>query len=381
MVAPEKVQCKIYPLDTFVPCDPVELVEIKEALAASFSGKKTCQRGTITQDQRLDMCKQNLGPEGLATLIPQLKDNNFIKTILLGTNGLGNEGVENVASIIQGNQKIETIYLGCNGITAEGIDHLGKAIAINNSIKSLWLKRNPIGDAGAAALAKHFTKGTNLRTLDLVHTALSTTGLSQIIDSLINGKSPIERLFLGANNFTAEIIPILIRFINQTPSLKELYLPVNELYDSGIEQLLNHPATQQLTTLGLGANGLTDNVIASINTKNLPNLIYLDLSNPISTKKLQGKSNVITDQGAIHFSNDIAHWKKIETINLTLEDISYHGAQTLIEAAIDSSSLKRLYLHHLNLTSHQITLLNTFHQHREAPNIPQDIIAIKSVYR
>eukprot|EP01084_Bolivina_argentea_P236829 398168_1 len=83
------------------------------------------EKGTIICDwngsQRLDLCKQQLGPRNTPLLTAALRDNDTISALLLGANGIGNDGAKCIADLIRhGTNTLSTIFLGCNLIKLEG---------------------------------------------------------------------------------------------------------------------------------------------------------------------------------------------------------------------------------------------------------------------
>lgn len=101
--------------------------------------------GTVTADGRLDMCKRQLGIEGIQLVTNALKHNHTVKHILLGTNAFGNTGATAVADMLKVNSTVETVYLGCNYIEDEGCAAICEALEQNQTVKSTWFKRNPVG--------------------------------------------------------------------------------------------------------------------------------------------------------------------------------------------------------------------------------------------
>ena len=72
----------------------------------------TFPRGTVTDDGRLDLCKQSIGIEGCELISEALKHNQTINAVLFGTDGIGDVGAAKVAQLIEENETLETIYLG-----------------------------------------------------------------------------------------------------------------------------------------------------------------------------------------------------------------------------------------------------------------------------
>jgi Ran GTPase-activating protein (RanGAP) involved in mRNA processing and transport len=319
--------------------------------------------GTLTNDGRLDLCKQSLGVQGAMQISDALKENAFVKHLLLGTNGLGNEGAKNLAQVIEKNESLETLYLGCNRIEAEGAISLCKALEENKNIKSVWFKRNPIGKESVPALINLLKKNVKIRTLDLVNTCLAE-GFLPFFEYLAENAS-LERIYLSGNYLKVNQIETLSKALAQNTTLKALFLSVNDFENDGAKFLAEGLAQNTtLTELSLASCGISEEgflALIKAFSRN-PNLAYVDFGYASSTRVLQAKAN----------------------------DISNHSAEKLFEWAKNAANLKYLNLSKTNLSEKYKTLFANLqgkcvvmegvsYQNNYLPH--PDSQAIKSVYR
>jgi Ran GTPase-activating protein (RanGAP) involved in mRNA processing and transport len=279
--------------------------------------------GTVTDDGRLDLCKQNLGVDGAAIIVNALKNNPSVKHLLLGTNKIGNEGAKALTDVIQQNTALETLYLGCNNIESEGAIAICAALEENKDIKSLWFKRNPIGKESVPALIQLLKKNKNIRTLDLVNTCLED-GFYDLFDYLKENNS-IERLYLSGNYLTPEHCAALAKTLIHNTSINALFLSVNDFGDAGVKELAQGLAQNNtLEELSLASCGINELGILELikGLSNNKNLINLDLGFSPSTRVLKSKANQISDKAAAELVEFIELSPNLAFINLVKTNIS-----------------------------------------------------------
>ena len=321
------------PLSEFRPCPPEELDEISEWLMRRESGdiRREFLRG-IVDCERLDLCKQSLGPNGAQRILRALDGNRKIRSLLMGTDGLGDVGAKSVADAMKRNGNLETIYLGCNGITAAGVGPLCEAIESGSGTAALWLKRNPIGLDGAARVAQMLARPHSLRTLDLVNTGISDDGACQILRTIIKSPQRLERLYLGGNGLTVTSTPIIAELLASCPGIRALYLSTNLLLNEGANELAGgFSGNRTLQEFSLASNGLTSSECATFfkALRHLSSLTFLDLGSTPSAKVLGAPENQLGGDA-------------IETLASSIRDMPELRALSLRDSSIDAESATRI---------------------------------------
>lgn len=251
---------------------PRPTVDLEPLLGWLRSGRTAERRldfpaGTALPDGRLDLCKQQLGPDGavlVAQALPRRADGTAgtpgtpgaevsggpVRHLLLGTDGLGDDGAAAVTGHAAGSD-VQTLYLGCNGITAAGACRIADRLhASPQVVNALWLKRNPLGGAGGHAAADLVHAAAELRTLDLVQTGLDPAGLGVLVDAVLgvgfHPGRPFERLYLGGNPLGPAGAVQVARLIT-AGAIEELYVSAAGLGDAGADVL-----AEALTTAPYG---------------------------------------------------------------------------------------------------------------------------------
>lgn len=301
--------------------DPADLDPLLDRLSAAgaVESDEAFPVGTLRADGRVDLCKQGLGPTGVARLLPVAATSPHAVHLLLGTNAMGTEGAQAIADALSPGHRVETLYLGCNRIDDEGAAALAGRLADDDTVRALWLKRNPVGDSGVRAIAGMLRRNETIRTLDLVNTAVTSVGLRVLLSSLTGRAKPLERLYLGGNGLSGEHADLLAAFIRDA-GVRELYLTANHLGDAGAATLAGAASSQRPLSLGLGGNGIGPDGARTLAAA-LGGIESLDLGRAPSERALGAPPNHTGDAGA-----------------------------SALAAALPGSPLRRLELRHTGIT-------------------------------
>lgn len=338
--------CPLQLEEKFIPCDIEELKPIIGYLENNSTSNETLTftKGTIIDGNRLDLCKQKIGPEGTKLVTQALINNNIINSLMLGADGILNEGAFAVSNLIQHNQTIETVYLGCNLIDGKGANSLANALKVNKSVSGLWLKRNPIGDEGVESLAEMLKFNNQIKSLDLVNTEFSLVGLKKLTKVLLEENHSVNRIYLGGNHLSAEsaleIAPLLSK-----ENLKGLYLNVNNLGDEGCKYLaVALKNNKHLEDLALSSNNIGVVGISSLCKvlESHQEIKTLDFGYSPSTKVLGAKANYIGDEGIDAICDLIKKNKSLRVLNLLKTNITELGLEKLLEALENNTTLVKL---------------------------------------
>jgi Ran GTPase-activating protein (RanGAP) involved in mRNA processing and transport len=383
---PFATNCHVGP--DFTPCDPAELLPLLEHLRRGEGARQPVAfpRGTLLPDGRLDLCKQGIGPDGTRAVTQAVRGNPHVRHLLLGADGIGDVGAEAVAQLAR-DSDLQTLFLGCNRISATGAAALASAMAEQPTIRGLWIKRNPLGLAGARAIATLVTANRSLRTLDLVNTDLGPDGVHVVVEALLRGGAPIERLYLCGNRLTPADTPALADLLRRHAPLRHLYLSVNRLGDDGVAGLAPALADNRtLRTLSLASNGLGPTGAGTLADalRGHPALQDLDLGFAPSTAVLGENPNGLGDAGATALAGLLLDNPALRRLDLKNAAVTERGALTLLDALAANRTLTVLVLGK-NLRSEIRSWLQELLARNGAgaakPRPDPDLEAIRSVYR
>lgn len=387
----KKTYCPVQTSIDKLPYPYTELQDLLRTLSQNEipSTNTAFPKGTLTQDGRLDMCKQNLGAEGCAFVVEALWGNDFVHSLLLGTDSIGDVGAQKVAQLINHNKKIQTVYLGCNHITSEGLEKLCDSISKSESVNALWLKRNPIGTEGALHLAKLLQDNQTLRTLDLTNTLIEDAGLAPLCESLIGGKNILERLYLSGNFLGVTATSHLAKLLRKNSTLKALHLSVNHFEEEGGCVLAGALAENKwLEELSLASCGLAEKaMVALLESLTMhPKLLSLDLGYSPSTKVLGASANTMNDMAAGALAEFLKKNKKLVSINLVKTGLSERGKEIVFNGLVQNNTLQQLTLDgrqdpHLKECLEKNKKLHFTAMFPAALQVSEDAKRIRSVYR
>ncbi|CAA9276818.1 MAG: hypothetical protein AVDCRST_MAG56-3554 [uncultured Cytophagales bacterium] len=337
--------------------------------------------GTLTPAGTLDLCKQNLGPQGALQVAAAVRKHEKIRHLLLGTNGVGDAGAAFLAAQLADHPTLQTLYLGCNYIQPHGLALLGEALAENTSIEGLWLKRNPFGRQGVDALVSLLQKNRTIRILDLVNTGIGVEGVKQLADVLQNGHNQVQRLYLGGNQLTPAAAVVLGELLRNESSITALLLNVNQLGDEGAFALaaaLRDNAT--LTELGLASNGIGPEGAKALVEALLahPAIRHLDLGYSRSTQVLGARANQLTDPVAVMLGQLVSKTRTLQSLNVVRHQFSEDGLNHLCRGLAHNTSLRTLSIDgKVPAALKEFVKSSVSHSTQADP----DVTAIRSVYR
>lgn len=379
MTDQEPISCPIYPLEAFEACPEEDLDGLVAGLSAGKSG--SFERGTVTADGRLDLCKQALGPIGTQRIVRALAERDDIHTLLLGTDGLGDAGAEAVAGLVATQDHVETVYLGCNGITADGVDTLGQSLAGHPGLRGLWLKRNPIRTEGARVLAAHLAKGSQIEVLDLVHTGIGVDGLAAIAEGIVTGGVPLSHLFLGGNAFTKDVVPVLIDLLKRCRSLRHVSLQSNFLGTEGVLRLAAPSVFRRLRSIGLGSNGVTGEGIAQAAAATGKELEQFDVGRAASETALRAHPNLIDDASTRALIDSLRQRPQLQYLSLAGCSMSATSCDMALDLVLHHPRITDLRIHGNELTAHHRAILSAWRSRKHEPTAHPLIARVRSVYR
>lgn len=359
------------------------------------------ERGTICTDNRLDLCKQVIGPVGVHDLIKSLRADSLkseptVKHLLLGNNICGNTlGFEIAEFIKSGKSALTTWYIAGNNLDEVGIAPICEALKTDRQVRQLWLKRNPLRLAGARHLADMMHYNTYLQILDLTNTGLLDDGASVILRNLSDS---ITHLYLSSNGLTSKTCEVVAEMLH-TKNLDQLSLGCNRLTDEGakfIAQALAHPECKlksiEIASCGIGPIGTKYLAEAlKINTS----LIFLNLGFLKSTTDLGEVPNMIESQGAIYLADGIASNSTLCALDLTYTGIQQSGISALASVLEKNTNLMYFNIEQFGIPHNELSreiIRRTVQRNREtmAPDKlkyimgvidPPHLEEIKSVYR
>ncbi|WP_282203540.1 leucine-rich repeat domain-containing protein [Kitasatospora fiedleri] len=376
---------------------PRPVAELAPLLAWLRSGSGTDRRidfpaGTALPDGRLDLCKQQLGPQGARLVADALagsarsgEDGEApVRHLLLGTDGLGDDGAVAFAARAA-ETPVRTLYLGCNGITAAGACRIADRLrASPQTVRALWLKRNPLGIRAGQAAAELIAAAERLRTLDLVQTGLDAAGLAVLADALLTGGRRFERLYVGGNPLGPAGAEPLARLI-AAGAADELYASAAGLGDRGARTLaaaLRTAPHGRLRRLSLASSGLGPDAAAELTAASAAaGVELLDLGRVPAAHVLGAADNRVDLAAADRIGAALAAAPhRLDHLVLTHTGVRSREAHRLLDHAVGAATPTR-YLLGKGVAGSVRHRLNALSAAVPPPVQAPDVAAVHSVHR
>lgn len=330
-----------------------------QPFSPNMNSDQVFERGTITQDKRLDLCKQVIGPSGIDDLFSALEDENkkggLVKHLLLGNNVCGNGLPARVAEMIAGgSSKLTTWYIAGNRITGDALLPLCEVLKHDTQVLQLWLKRNPLKELGAVNMASMLKCNRTLQVLDVVNCGLLDAGAKALAAGLVG--SSVRHLYANGNGLSAvgaEAIAAAGGSFLHTLSLGD-----NRLNDDGTVAVAKHCGG--VVRLALAASGISD-----VGARALADLIrasrvlrWLDLGISKSTAALGEVPNRLGDLGAEFLAEALGGPGDVQAplnaLVLVHNSITAPGVRALQAAAQRSKTLVKLELDYLDARGQEL---------------------------
>ncbi len=353
-------------------------------------------RGAYYGDERMDLCKQVVGPQHITALCDAVARPytaspapswGRVRYFLLGNNiacqGDSGAGARAFAGLMASPEvKIETWYLAGNCIGPEDMAVIASALETNVHARALWLKRNPLGPEGGAHLGRLLAKNVSLELLDVHNTGLFDEGVETLASGFeaADGALSLQHLYAAANALTARSVAalgrVLTRRLPEPSSIVTLSLSLNRLRNAGLDalvDLLETGALGRLERLDLGAVGLErpdlSRFVGAL-LRYCPKLRSVNLGTYLSTRDMGEKTNAL---GA-----DVSALVRLLREHATLEllDVSICGLPPAAIAELVAACSEHQSLHGVGgRATHHTERQRRFAKH------PERVLHIDSIYR
>lgn len=352
-------------------------------------------RGAFYADQRMDLCKQVVGPDHVGALCdavaaPFTRENapswGRVRHFLLGNNiaceGDGKAGAEAFARLIADPRvEIETWYLAGNSIGPEAMGILARAFETNAHARALWLKRNPLGTEGAAHLGRMLAKNRTLRLLDLHTTGLFDEGVEAMAQAFVaeGTELHLRHLYAGASALSERsLVALRATLPRKGPSsLVSLSISLNRFGNRGLDafvDLLETGALAELVRLDLGSIGLEapdlSRFVQSL-VVHCPKLRALDLGTYLSTRDMGEAANRL-DPDVTPLERLLREHPTLELLDVAICGLPAESLERLVDARGPRQSL------------HGVGGSRAFHhteRERRFLKHPKRVLHIDSIYR
>lgn len=324
-----------------VPCSLADLDPLLGHLRANLDvARQTAfNKGTLTTDGRLDLCKQVVGPEGIRPLLGAMMHTDRVKRLLLGNNIVGDGGAAAIAGFLRerGDSPLNCWYIAGNRIGPRGMAEVCDALANDTRVTSLWLKRNPLKAAGVVPIAALLRANRTLEVLDLVNCGLLDEGLATVLGALMGpgANKTLRHLYIGTNGVTDASAPLIARFLAEDCALESLFLSCNRLGDEGVEVVARGlAANRTIQRVSLASNCVGPRGAAALAQAlaEHPSLTLLDLGFTKATVAVGELGNFIADEGARSMAEMLRTNTVLRSLDLLHNYISQVGVNHLREA-------------------------------------------------
>jgi len=326
------------------------------------------QRGLVSTDARLvklallqnaslsvlKLGYNNLSDAGVITLVPGISKHRALASLDLGFNNVGDEGCKALAKSMT-NGTLQTLYLSGNLIGEDGALALADIIRRGCRLRRLHLTGNRLGPDGVKALTEAISEDETRRS----HVLDEKDETSQDQEMLPNGDTSItissplsalqetqqaadatggmEELFLGGTSMGPNGCFAVARMLERSTSLRVISLANCGIGDDELATLAES-IKKNRNSLPLEALQLSFNNISGKGLETLMNAIW----GSKTLRKLQLDNNEIGDRGAQQVAAILSSVASLEVLDLGFNSIKSLGMRTLMKMVAETQHLKSL---------------------------------------
>lgn len=321
---------------------------------------------------KIDLSQRGLRATDARLVRMALAQNAHLSVLKLGYNNLGDQGAITLATGIAVHKALQLVDLGFNNIGDEGAKAL--AVAMRQSAKSfngrtirtLYLAGNLIGEDGALAIADVIRQGCTIRKLYLTGNRIGAEGARGITEAIIedeiqqhekpapestkNGDSSIARshgsafvgmqeLFLGGTGLGSVGCQAVAKLLERTSSIRVLSLPNCSIGDEEVSVLAASIRVNRIR-LPIESLQLSFNNITHRGLESLSNALW----GSSTLKELKVDNNEIGDRGAHQIAAVLPALKALEVLDVGFNGILAPGLGLLMKAVADTDQISSLSL-------------------------------------
>ena len=247
----------------------------------------------------LNLASNQISTEGLKIIQHEVIASKSLKYLNLGVsegsfrvNNFSGDGGIIIARILLNNTSIETLILQENLLGEDAGDKIGAALIQNKTLKKLVLSDNKIKNKGARSIIEN---GTSLVSIDLSDNDINPEVCYDLKNLMTNSKHLREVIWNG-NFIGIKGINFIVDALQQGSKIKSLSLRNTSIGRVGVQALAQGLyQNEYLKILDLGSNSITFESFKDL----------CDSLNNNKIKTLRLRNNVLKDEGAKYFSENI----------------------------------------------------------------------------
>jgi Ran GTPase-activating protein (RanGAP) involved in mRNA processing and transport len=300
-----------------------------------------------------------------------LSQNANLTVLKLGYNNLGDDGIATLATGIAVHKSVVLLDLGFNNFGDEGAKALAlamrEAAKRGGKLRTLYLAGNSIGEDGALAMADFIRQGSRLRKLYMTGNRIGADGVKAITEAILEDEirreeqrtmdedvenpandglkavstkttfEGMQELFFGGTGMGTMGCQAVARLLESTSCLRVISLPNCDMGDEELGMLASSIKANK-SRLPLESIQLSFNNITHKGLESLTNAVWG--SNTLRELKLD--NNEIGDRGAHQVAAILPALKALEVLDVGFNSVKAAGLNVLMKAVAESETLQSL---------------------------------------
>ena len=339
--------------------------------------------------QELNVSNSNISDDGAVAISECLFNKHKLQELNVSHNKVSDKGIINIAKALEFNGALQSLVISHNNISDDGAIALSKYLKNNCTLQELSISHNVVSDNGIISISKALCASTTLQTLDISHNSIFDAGAAIIGEFLKNNKI-LQKLNISYNKVSNNGIISISKALRMNAVLQTLDISHNNISDNGVfaigkalrnctsmdattEEINNVQSNCTLKELDISHNNLSSggiitlsNCLKSNNTLQQLTVSWNDYIIPLVLDGI----NYIFSRSDMHFDNNVAilisgflsQNDRIQSLDLSCNNISDDGAAAISEYLKKNNALQNLNMSHNEVTSEGvIKILKSIH--------------------
>jgi Ran GTPase-activating protein (RanGAP) involved in mRNA processing and transport len=301
----------------------------------------------LSQNANLTVLKlgyNNLGDSGVTTLAAGIAVHKALVLLDLGFNNFGDEGAIALATAMQQASDrfhggtLQTLYLAGNMIGEDGAFAMADSIRQGSQLSKLYMTGNRIGADGVKAITEAILEDEIRRDGEAtVGPEEENPAANQVETSRISSFCGMEELFLGGTGMGTLGCHAVARLLEKTSYLRVMSFPNCDIGDEEVGILASSIKANK-ARLPVECIQLSFNNMTHKGLESLTNAVWG--SNTL--KELRLDNNNIGDRGAHQVAAILPALKALEVLDVGFNSIKATGLNVLMKAVAESHQLNSL---------------------------------------
>ena len=287
-----------------------------------------------------DISSNNIGSKAAVYIADMLSHSSKLQHLQIGYNDIGIGAANYIAKVLVNNTNLQKVYIGCNNLKTSGIITIARTLWNISCLTEFDISQNDINSNAAYYIAIVLSRNTRLQMLYMSGNNLRTTGTVKIAAVLKHFSSLIEFTISG-NKIDSEAAGDIAAALSNNLQLKKVDLGNNNLESVGVIKIVRSLQNiSSLTEFDISSNNICSEAADDI---------AAFLSRSAKLQKLRICKNRLKGSGVIKIAKALQMSSCLTEFDISSNSIGPEAAHDIATVYNNNSKLKKIYMCASNL--------------------------------